>query len=146
MSKEKSESVDYLVSSYQFLTLIEYKGRHNKIGHYIHWKMHKYNGIPRCEKWYKHQPKTNNRSWNHHGRLLSITVDAFELSIEEQTVSIQADTQQNDFVNDKVWPHVAKWVKTSLEMLKWEVLPPICHIHQTLPCPIITCSSQWHMA
>ena len=36
--KKKAESFDLLVSSCPILTLIEYKEKHNKIGHYIHWK------------------------------------------------------------------------------------------------------------
>jgi len=34
---------------------------------------------------------------NHHGRLLSTTIDAFESSIEKKPAAIQADTRQNDF-------------------------------------------------
>ena len=52
--RTKTETIDYYLLP--ILTPIEYKGSHNKKGHYIHWKMYKYDGILDCEKWYKHQP------------------------------------------------------------------------------------------
>ena len=42
--------------------------------------------------------------------------------------------------HDNARPHVAKWMKTYLETLKWEVLP-----HKTLLHLIITCPFQWDM-
>ena len=39
------------------LSPIEYKERHDKIGHCIYWKVCKYTGISDCEKGYKHQPE-----------------------------------------------------------------------------------------
>ena len=35
-------------------TLIKYKERFSKIGHYIHWKICKYSRIQKYEKYYKH--------------------------------------------------------------------------------------------
>ena len=49
--------------------------------------------------------------------------------------------------HDNARPYVAKVVKTYLEMLKWEVLPPPPRrILQTLLPLTITCFDQWHTA
>ena len=42
LREKKTKSIDLLVSSYLMLTLIEYKERHDKIGHYINKKTWKY--------------------------------------------------------------------------------------------------------
>ena len=55
--RTKTESIDHLMSGYPILTPTEYKERHDKMEHYIHWKIFKYCGILDCEKWYKHQPE-----------------------------------------------------------------------------------------
>ena len=55
LCKQKTESIDYFVSNCSILTSIEYIEMHNKVGHYIHWKVCKYFGILDCEKWYEHQ-------------------------------------------------------------------------------------------
>ena len=47
LCKQKTESIDYFESRRSILT---YKERHDKIGHYIHWKICKYNGILDYEK------------------------------------------------------------------------------------------------
>ena len=60
--------------------------------------------------------------WNHHRRSLSTIIDAFEQSIEQKTAAIQADMTKW-FCNMTTLSHVAKQMKTYLEMLKWEVLP-----------------------
>ena len=49
------------------------------------------------------------------------------------------------FCNMTMLGHMLQNMKTYLETLRWEVLL-YCHIHQTLPCPIITCNDRWHMA
>ena len=53
----KNESIDHLACISLILTSMEYKERHDKIGHYIHWKIGKYYGILKSEKWFKHQPE-----------------------------------------------------------------------------------------
>ena len=57
MCEQKTESIDYLVFCCTILTLIEYKERPYKRGHYIHWKVDKYYGILNCEKWCQYQPE-----------------------------------------------------------------------------------------
>ena len=52
----KHELIDHLESVYPILTPIEYKDV--TIGHYNHWKIYKYYGISKSEKWYKHQPES----------------------------------------------------------------------------------------
>ena len=42
---KKNDSIAHLESSYAILKSIEYKERHDKIGHYMHWKICKYFGI-----------------------------------------------------------------------------------------------------
>ena len=49
----KTDSIDLLVTGSPILTSIEYKERHDKIEHCIHWKIYKYNGILDCEIWYE---------------------------------------------------------------------------------------------
>ena len=58
LCKQKAKSIDHLESSWPILTRIEYlKKRYGRIGHYyIHWKICKYYGILKCEKWYKQKP------------------------------------------------------------------------------------------
>ena len=45
---------------------------------------------------------TAQTDWNHHGRSLSTTIDAFELGIEEKMAAIWADVWQSDFAT---WQH-----------------------------------------
>ena len=83
-------------------------------------------------------------NWNHHGRLLSTTIDASELSIEERMVAIWTETRQW-FCNMITLGHMLqnRWKPT------WKHLNGksyhVCCIHQTLPCPIISYSEWWHI-
>ena len=54
MCKQNTESMDPFVSGSLILIPIEYK---YKMGHYIHMKVCKYNGILNCEKYHNHQPE-----------------------------------------------------------------------------------------
>ena len=56
LCEPKTKSTDHLVSRCPIVTLIEYKEKHNKIGHYIHWTICKYYGIPKYEKF--NQPES----------------------------------------------------------------------------------------
>ena len=42
---------------YIHIRVLGIKERHDKIGHYTHWKICKYYWILDYKKWYKHQPK-----------------------------------------------------------------------------------------
>ena len=48
----KTDSIDYLMSSYLILRPIECKERHDKIENYTHWKIYKYYGIQKSELWF----------------------------------------------------------------------------------------------
>ena len=60
---------------------------------------------------------------NRHRRSLSTTTDVSELSIEEKMATIY---NKVILQHDNTRPHIAKWVKTYFETVKWQVLthPP----------------------
>ena len=84
-------------------------------------------------------------NWNHHGRLLSTTIDAFEPSIEEKNGSYTCRDTTKWFFNMTMLGHMKNGSKPTWKWLNGKSYPNCC-IHQTLPHPIITCSDWWHMA
>ena len=65
---------------------------------------------------------------SHHRRLLSTTIDVFEQSIEEKKLLYKQRHNKVILQWDNARPHVAKWVKTYLGMLEWEVFTRHCPI------------------
>ena len=57
LCEQKTEPTDHLVSGCSIVSPIEYKDKHDKMRQYIYWKIYKYYGIPKSEKWYKRQPE-----------------------------------------------------------------------------------------
>ena len=55
LCEQKTESIAHLGSVCPLLASIEYKQWNDHIGHYIHWKIYKYLGILKSEKWCKQQ-------------------------------------------------------------------------------------------
>ena len=51
MPLEETDTIDHFVSSCRIVTQIEYKEMHDKIGHNINWKIHKYYWLLKSEKW-----------------------------------------------------------------------------------------------
>ena len=53
--KEKSETIDHLISGCSILATNEYIVRHNKVAKYVHWKICKYYQFTTEDKWYDHE-------------------------------------------------------------------------------------------
>ena len=57
MCDQYDETIDHLVSGCPIIRPTEYKNRHDRVGHYIHWKICQHFNV-KCEKnWYEHKPK-----------------------------------------------------------------------------------------
>ena len=57
LCKEKTETVEHIVSGCKVLAGNEYKQRHDNVARNIHWHICEKNGIECEDKWWKHQPK-----------------------------------------------------------------------------------------
>ena len=51
------ETIDHLISGCPTLAPNEYLNRHNRVAHYLHWKICKHYGAQHAENWYEHQPE-----------------------------------------------------------------------------------------
>ena len=57
LCKEKTETIDHIISGCSAIAATEYMARHNKIGVYLHWNICKSKEINVTDKWYNHQPE-----------------------------------------------------------------------------------------
>ena len=55
--EDKLETIDHLVSGCSVLTPNEFKNRHDRVGHCLHWKMLNHFSIETKNNWYEHHPE-----------------------------------------------------------------------------------------
>ena len=54
LCKEKSETIDHLISSCSKIAQADDKERHNKVASMLHWNLCKKYHLPAIEKWWEH--------------------------------------------------------------------------------------------